>query len=364
MSDAPSVLSVLDSTFTEMTADDIPTEGTDGPDIEAAPEPEEAEHEEPSDEPEATDEVTGEEDEPEPEAGEDGEDEPDAGAGEEVVELATGQTIRLPDGTEVPVDKAVLFQADYTRKTQELAEQRRAFESEKQQVEQLKQQVDETFQLMQEWYEPRAANPVGWAAEILSEVEDPTRATAKALYDLAQMRRPDGTPVLAPEFVEMFGIEQGDVADTAQTVQRDDELAELRRKVEERERQDAEQAQMRERARQYQQEWDGIKLSHGLDFSTPDEERAAKQELLQFMRQTGFDRSLTDAYDLMTVRKQRQAPPGPAPTPERVPAKKARGTQAVTPRSTRGGDTNPPRTDPPTVRGSLEEALAELSGGQ
>lgn len=350
-----------------MTADDTPDEGPVGEEANPTPEPEGdeaegAEQEEVTEDPPVEDEQDGGETEGEPEEGEP-EDGEEAGAGEEVVELAEGQTIRLPDGTEVPVDKAVLFQADYTRKTQELASARREFEAEKQEVEQLKQQVDETFTMMQEWYEPRAANPTGWAAEILSEVDDPTRATAKVLYDLAQMRRPDGQPVLSPQFVEMFGIEQGDVADTAQAVQRDDELAELKAKVEERERREAEEAQLRERAREYQQEWDSIKLSHGLDFTTPQEEREAKQELLHFMRQTGIDRSLTDAYDLMAARRARQAPPPAQQKAAPVPPQKARATQAVTPRSTRSGATREVPADPPTVRGSVEAALAELSGG-
>lgn len=350
-------MTALDEAFTSMTADDTPdgaVDTTGGPD----PEPEPAQGGD-GEEPEQAD------GEPDPQAG-DGEPEggEEAGAGEETVELHEGQTVRLPDGTEVPVDKAVLFQADYTRKTQELAASRREFEQEKEQVEQLKQQVDSTFDLMREWYEPRAANPTGWAAEILGETDDPTRATAKVLYDLAQARKPDGTPVLDPKFVEMFGIEQGEVADTAQAVQRDDELAELRAKVEERERQEAEQAQLRDRARQYQQEWESIKLSHGLDFSDPTQEREAKQELLQFMRQTGVDRSLTDAYDLMAARRQRQAPPEQPPKADPVPSKKARATQAVTPRSSSTSATSSEPAEPATVRGTLMGELERIAAGQ
>lgn len=359
MSDSPSVLSALDEAFTALTADDIPDEGAvTSTEPEPQPDPPDEAGDEAGEPDEAPDEPADEDGEPDGDDDQDGE---EPGAGEEVVELVAGQTVRLPDGTEVPVDKAVLFQADYTRKTQQLAEERREFDAEKQQVESLKQQVDETFELMKEWYEPRAANPTGWAAEILTGTDDPTRATAKVLYDLAQARRPDGTPVLDPKFVEMFGIEQGDIADTAQTVQRDDELAELRRKVEERERAEAEQAQLRERARQYQSEWDSIKLAYGLDFSEPTQEREAKQELLQFMRQTGIDRSLTDAYDLMQARKARQAP---APATEPVPAKKARATQAVTPRSSTTGASKAPKTDPPTVRGTLMDELERLAAGQ
>lgn len=351
MADTQTVLSALDDVYASMTASDTPEEPGPVTDTEEAPPaPEEAGTvEEPEAEPVAEEDGDGE-----PEATDEPGEEPD-GDGPEVVELSEGQTIRLPDGTEVPVEKAALFQADYTRKTQALADERRAFESEKQQVEALKQQVDETFTMMREWYEPRAANPTGWAVELLAETEDPTRATAKALYDLAQ------AGVLDPKFVELFGIEQGEVADTAQAVQRDDELAELRRKVEERERQDAEQAALRERARQYQQEWDSIKLAYGLEFSDPSQEREAKQELLHFMRQTGIDRNLTDAYDLMQARKARQSPP---PAPEPVPAKKARATQAVTPRSSSSSAASPPPTGPRTVRGTLLEELERFAAGQ
>jgi hypothetical protein len=276
-----------------------------------------------------------------------------------VVELGEGQVIRLPDGTEVPVEKAVLFQADYTRKTQELADQRKELQTEREQVDSLKQQVDETYNLMREWYEPRAADPAGWAVELLSEVPDATRATAKMLYDLAQLRRPDGSPVLDPQFVEMFGIEQGEVADTANAVQRDDEVAELRRWKEQQELEKAEQVRIRQQAAQYQQQWDEIKLSHGLDFSSADEERQAKQELLEYIRETGITSSLVDAYDLMSVRRPKKQSSQPTP----IDPNKTRASQAVTPRSSSGGSRGKTKSEPLSLRAAISESLSEMAGG-
>lgn len=367
MAASPSVSEAFEAAYQEMLGDDgTPEDGTGGqPDIDGGGVAEEApaSDEELVGEPEVAGEEPGEAgDEPEPAADEGAE---GADGDEPVVELAAGQTIRLPDGTEVPVDKAVLFQADYTRKTQELAEQRREFQAEREQVEQLQQQVDETFGLMKEWYEPRAANPTMWAQEILSETPDPTRALVKVMYDLAQMRAPDGRTLLDPKFVQMFGLDEGDLADTAQAVQRDDELEQLRAKVEQQEQAQQEQARIRAQAAEYQREWDDIKLTNGLEFSTPAEEREAKQELLQFIRQTGIDRSLIDAYDLMQARKARTAPPEPAPATPRPAPKKARGSQAVTPRSAAGGaGARPQAATPPTTREALKETLAEMAGAQ
>lgn len=79
-----------------------------------------------------------EEEAPEPELDEDGnpiEEDPD-----EEVDIADDLKLKVPKTEAQKVREALLRQADYTRKTQELAEQRKTFESERQNIAQATQQ--------------------------------------------------------------------------------------------------------------------------------------------------------------------------------------------------------------------------------
>jgi hypothetical protein len=301
-------------------------------------------------EPETAEEVEG--DEP-VDAEDDGEDtdeeavEEDQKTDTQVVEVPSGAVLRLPDGTEVEADKAVLFQSDYTKKTQQLAEERKTFESDR-------EQVVKAYEQMREWYESRAANPTNWVKEIVSESPDPTAAIAKALYELANEGKLDS------EFVKTFGIDSGEVAKRATESKRDSELEELRKKVDERERSEAEQRAIQEQAKKYQSEWDAIKESHGLNFEGRDAEIEAKRELLQFAMNNRMAHSLKDAYDLMLLRTGRTGQPKaePAKADPQVTEKK-RASRAVTPKSSATGA--PRAKKPASVREAALQSLEEYA---
>jgi hypothetical protein len=266
-----------------------------------------------------------------------------------VVEVPEGAVLRLPDGTEVEVDKAVLFQSDYTKKTQQLAEDRKQFEGDR-------EKVLEAYEQMRNWYESRASNPTDWVKEIVSESPDPTAAIAKALYELANEGKLDA------EFVQTFGIDAGEVAKRATELKRDSELDSLRKKVEERERSEAEQRAIQEQARKYQSEWDDIKQSNSLAFDNRDDEISAKRELLQFAMNNRMAHSLKDAYDLMLLRTGRTGQPEavkakPAPDPQVT--EKKRASRAVTPK---GNATGGPRVKKPaSVREAALQSLEEYA---
>ena len=280
--------------------------------------------------PEAGDEPEGEdsdqedqtEEEPEPD---DSEVDPNA----PVFEVPKNGVLVLPDGTRVDAEKAVLLQADYTRKTQELAEQRKEFENEKSQLSELQSEVVNSYQQMRGWYEERVVNPTGWIQEIVASTPQPTATIAKALYDLAH------AGVLEPEFVETFGIDSGEVAEKANTVRSQTELEQLRARLDEREYAEAQQFAVQRQAQVYQSQWDNIKGSHGLEFDGADAEMEAKRELLQFAMESRLTRSLEDAYDLMSVRKGKTvAPkPDPEPTPDPEVTAKKRASRAVSRKS-------------------------------
>lgn len=280
-------------------------------------------------------------------------DDDDESVGESpLIEIAQGARLKLPDGTIVDVEQAVLLQADYTRKTQELAEQRKQLDTEKQKVEQSEQEYQQAYTQMREWYETRAARPSDWLSEIASQTQDPTATLAQAIYSMAQ----DG--LLDPQFVETFGIESGPVAQVARGSQVEGELQELKRWRQEQESSSERQAQVRERATVYEREWEQIKSSRGIKFNDRAGELESKRELLQFALENNLTRSLTDAYDLMTVRKPKSVPARPQPDAE-VTAKK-RASRAVSAKS--AGGTAPRTKKNLSTREAILQSMQEIAG--
>jgi len=270
-----------------------------------------------------------------------------------VVEIPEGAILRLPDGTEVDSRQAVLLQKDYTKKTQQLAEERKSFDAQR-------QEVAEAYEQMRGWYEERAADPTAWVQEIVSGTDDPTATIARALYELANAGKLD------PAFVSTFGIDAGEIADKAKVSERDRELDELRSKIEQRERAEQEQQRIREQAAIYQSQWHEIKSRHGIEFDSPDAEREAKKELLEFAMQAQLAHSLTDAYDLMLVRTGRftpQSEPKSAGADPAVAAKK-RASRAVTQRSEGSASGGRAAAKPKSTREAALEAISEFAAAR
>lgn len=255
----------------------------------------------------------------------------------EVIDIKAGTSIRLPDGTIVPADKAVLMQADYTRKTQELSQQRKEFDATVKKFQQHEQQVQQSYESMRAWYEQRAANPSAWIAEIASQSPDATGVVAKALYDLAEYG------VLDPKFVETFGLKSGVVSEEARRSRIENELNQLKNSMQQKEmtekQREAErqrQALVQQRAVVYEKEWEQIKASNGLQFRDKVEEIDAKRQLLQFAMENKLTKSLVDAYDLMSVRVGRAGTRQPQPPAVDVSENK-RASRAVTPKTSVSG---------------------------
>jgi hypothetical protein len=261
--------------------------------------------------------------------------------GQTVIEIVEGATIRLPDGTTVPAEKAVLMQADYTRKTQEIAEQRKAIEAREVSIRQLEQQYNQDYGQMRSWYEERASSPSNWIVEIASQSQDPTGTVASAIYNLAQA----GT--LDPRFVETFGIDAREFEETAKTHRIESEVERLKREMQERNQAEAAQRSasqrqllIQQRTAIYEQEWEQIKATKNLQFNDPSDESVAKQQLLQFALENRLSKSLIDAHDLFELRIGRTAPKNGSTDPD-VAAKK-RASRAVTPRTSVSGQQRKP----------------------
>lgn len=337
----------FNAAYAELTADPTPVEAP-APDVDDTPDPDlepEAETEEAEDaEPDVT-EPEGDEEEDEPT------DESQAG---EVLELPDGVTVRLPDGTEVDsgeLRNGYLRQSDYTRKTQEVAEQRREAEA-------LKAEADDLLDRMANWYEDRSSNPANWIEEVASQSDNPTVAIARALKNMADKG------LLDPDFVETFGLKAGKVADTAAKGESDDRLATIERELAQ-QREAAQQVQAREEAaRQVLQQWEDVKTTNGLSYTDPAEEHTARAELLRF----AVDHELADlktAYLALegqrALTRKTEAPPAPLSDPAAVERKRA--TRAMAKRSAAPAA---PVTKPTnlSVTEAASEALEEFLAGR
>lgn len=272
-----------------------------------------------------------------------------------VIEISEAAVLVLPDGTQVPAKDAILFQKDYTKKTQQIAEERKTLEAERNDLANVRAEVEQTFAQMRDWYEERSGNPSGWIQEIVVSAKDPTATIARAIYELAQSGKLD------PTFVETFGLDAGDFEKTAQDSVRNNEIAELRTRLEAREKAEQEEALIRRQAAEYQQQWEAIKANYGLEFSAADE-AAAKRELFEFATSNRLTKSLIDAYDLMIVRTGKLQPTSvnsesaTVADPEIVAKKRA--SRAVTPKSVSSGSGSKAR--PSTVRSAAAQSLEEF----
>jgi hypothetical protein len=287
-------------------SDDIPAE-TDETDETEAPEDEAADDE-------SVDEPSDDEQEDE-----------EANSGP-LLDIVENAKLKLPDGSVVSAKEALLRQADYTRKTQELAEQRRIFEAEQGEYLANIGEIEQQFQQISQWYEERASKPSEWIAEIASSSSDPTSTLAKALYDLAQ------SGILDPQFVESFGIESDQIRERAQKHEMNSELEEIKAWRRQQEMEQSRQTQVQQQIQRYENEWSTIKNSRNLVFESPAQELQVKQHLLQFALESNMTRSLVDAYDLMTVRKPVN-PPARLQKSGAENTSKKRASRAVTPKS-------------------------------
>ena len=283
--------------------------------------------------------------------GDGAEEDEDAGPGNRL-EVSDSDTLILQDGTEVSAKDAALFQADYTRKTQAVAEQKQQLDQEREELNSRAAQVDELFDNMKSWYETRAADPGNWIVEIASQSDNPTRSVARALKGLADQGRLD------EKFVEMFGLESGPVADVAAEDETSLRLAQVEQTLQERQQEEETNRRIQQIAGEYQQQWDSIKASQQLAFDSPDAERQAKREVLEFARDRDIV-SLEDAYDLLAARKAREAPAPPKADPETTDKKRA--SRAVTPRSASGGAKAKPAKRGKTNREAAEIAMAKFA---
>jgi len=263
------------------------------------------------------------------------------------IEVTEDDTILLPDGSEVNVRESALRQADYTRKTQQLAAERK-------QVEEKQQELDTVLGDFESWYQDRSANPDRWISEIARSLPDRgvrTQMVARALKELAE------TGYLEDDFVEMFGLKAGPAAEFAQEPE-EDRVAKLEAELASQKREKEIEVRVRQQAAALQSQWDDIKTAYSLTFTDASQEFEAKRETLEFAKANNVP-SLSVAYDALQARRQTATPR----LPDAATTEKKRASRAITPKSSSAGQVHSQKKKAKTISEAASMALDRYLSG-
>lgn len=266
------------------------------------------------------------------------------------IAVTESDTIVLPDGTEVSVKEATLRQADYTRKTQALADERKAFDAERQATQ---SQVEYVENLTKAWQTNQAEVVSGFVAS----TEDPTLTISQVIVELAKADKLD------PKFLETFGITKDVQSKWAEETKSNSELAEIKNRLS---RFEQERVQQDELARQqaeetaliqgYENQWAQIKTEYRLNLD-PTQEVEAKLNLLKY----ALDNDLTNlkaAYKALQFEESQK----PANAKKAASSAKKEATGAITAKST-GGSVAVTRA-PGNIEDAAWAAFQELTSKQ
>jgi len=265
------------------------------------------------------------------------------------IAVTEADVIVLPDGTEVSVKEAVLRQADYTRKTQALAEERRVLEADKATATSAVEYVEN---LTKAWQSNQAEVVSGFVAS----TEDPTLVLSQVIVELAKAEKLD------PKFLETFGITPETQEKWSAESKSQSELQSVKARLErfETEKAAAEAAQSA-RAQEdnliaeYEDQWAQIKATSGLALD-PNAEVEVKIELLQYALNNDIP-NLKAAWKALQYEKS-IAKPAANPKKVAVDAKKA-ATGAISPKSSGSSITSPKA--PSNIEDAVLQAFQELT---
>ena len=265
--------------------------------------------------------------------------------------VTEADTIALPDGTEILVKEAVLRQADYTRKTQALAEERKSFDAQRTAV---SSQVEYVENLTKAWQTNQAEVVSGFVAS----TEDPTLTISQVIVELAKTNKLD------PKFLETFGITPEIQEKWVGDVKSQSELAEVKARLNKFEQdRSAQEAAATAKAQEealisgYDDQWAQIKTTHNLTFDAT-QEVEAKLEVLRYALDNDIT-NLKTAYNALQFEKSKTA----ATTAKKavVNAKKE-ATGAITAKSTGGSVVG--NRQPNSIEDAAWAAFQELTSKQ
>jgi hypothetical protein len=266
------------------------------------------------------------------------------------IAVTESDVIVLPDGTEVSVKEATLRQADYTRKTQALADERKAIEAER---EVSRSQIEYVENLTKAWQTNQAEVVSGFVAS----TEDPTLTISQVIVELAKADKLD------PKFLETFGITKDVQEKWVEETKSNSELTEIKNRLsrfeQERIQQDSIARQQAEEAalvQEYENQWAQIKVENRLNLD-PTQEVETKLNLLRY----ALDNDLTNLKVAYKAFKFEESQKATNPKKAATSAKKE-ATGVITAKST-GGSVAVNRP-PSNIEDAAWAAFQELTSKQ
>ena len=186
-------------------------------------------------------------------------------------------------------------QAHFTRKMQELKEERTSFESE---VQEVQGSLDQLAQLDQAWEE----SPVDVLTQLISSTDNPSYALGILIRNMAVQN------MLPQEALEYFGIDSS----SKESWTKEDEVQRLRSELQSRERLDAEQnskqvvsaqeARVSEAMTVLERQIVEIVAEEDMEFANPRQEAKFRAELLTYAKDSGIT-DLKKAYAALSYEK-------------------------------------------------------------
>lgn len=235
---------------------------------------------------------------------------------------------------------------DYTRKTQELSEARKAFEGEI-------QEYAEVFENVTAFEEAWEENPTGVLARLTAGTDNPTHALVLTIKELAVEGR------LEKDFLQTFGIDDGLIKEWS----RDVELNSLRgevSKTQSRQAEEQEQAvyqrSVQEAVSKYERAIDEIIEDEGLRLDAEGRE-SFKREVARYAAENSLT-NLKAARKAMLFEEGQRRQAVTSKTRER--AKQKKKTSAVSRKGSAGAG-SPVNSDPADLRSVIESTMRELS---
>lgn len=216
------------------------------------------------------------------------------------IAVTDNDTIVLPDGTTVSVKEAVLRQADYTRKTQALAEERKQIEADRSAAQSAVEYVEN---LTKAWQSNQAEVVSGF----ISSTDDPTLILSQVIVELAKAEKLD------PKFLETFGITPETQEKWSSEAKSQNELQSVKARLERFENEKAqelksqkEKQQEEQLVQEYENQWKQIVVDNNIKLE-PQQELDLKVELLQYALNYGIP-NLNAAWKALQFEKSNAKP--------------------------------------------------------
>lgn len=286
--------------------------------------------------------------------------------GSDLVTLGEDDEVVI-DGETVKVKDALLRQADYTKKTQALAEERKAFEAEK-------EGMLEAFETMSSLDEAWNEDPSSVVATFLSNAEDAADTVGDAVIALASEGDVDPNLFLVrtilrlvsndqidEELREMLGFDDETVARAKEQSKQENRIAKLEREVRAPKKVQASDEQEYENAKAaLAQQWnDIVEADENLSAMELDAQLKVRSEVAKLAIERGGI-PLDVAYELLQAKQAKLE--ADAVAKKAAVTSKKRATKSVSKPSNGSGSAPAPTRNPSDLDSIIADAYRELGG--